>query len=78
MFEALRPSEGPRVREHNNKCMEAKGEGPQDGLRETRAQHALAADAGRTRMQYRVLRRLREALCGLSAVLLHCFDNSSF
>ena len=49
MFEALRPSERPRVREHNNKCMKAKGEGPQDSLRETRAQHALAADAGRTR-----------------------------
>ena len=49
MFEALRPSERPRAREHNNKCMEVKGEGPQDSLRETRAQHALAADAGRTR-----------------------------
>ena len=49
MFEALRPSERPRVRDHNNKCMDAKGEGPHDSLRETRAQHALAADAGRTR-----------------------------
>jgi hypothetical protein len=49
LFEVLRPSERPRVREHNNKCMEVKGEGPQDSLRETRAQHALAADAGRTR-----------------------------
>lgn len=49
MFEALRPSERPRVREHNSKCMKAKGEGPHDSLRETRARHALAADAGRTR-----------------------------
>jgi hypothetical protein len=30
-------------------CMKAKGEGPHDSLRETRARHALAADAGRTR-----------------------------
>jgi hypothetical protein len=37
LFEALRPSERPRVREHNSKCMKAKGEGPHDSLRETRA-----------------------------------------
>jgi hypothetical protein len=43
---ALRPSERPRAREHNSKCMKAKGEGPHDGLRETRARHALAVDAG--------------------------------
>ena len=49
MFEALRPSERPRVREHNSKCMKAKGDGPHDSLRETRARDALAADAGRTR-----------------------------
>jgi hypothetical protein len=49
VFEALRPSERPRVREHNSKCMKAKGEGPHGSLRETRARHALAADAGRTR-----------------------------
>ena len=48
MFEALRPSERPRVREHNSKCMKAKGEGPHDSLRETRARHALAAYAGGT------------------------------
>jgi hypothetical protein len=36
------------AREHNNKCMKAKGEGPQGSLREARAQHALAACAGRT------------------------------
>jgi hypothetical protein len=46
-FEALRPSE--RVHEHNIKCTKAKGEGPHDSLRETRARHAPAADAGRTR-----------------------------
>jgi hypothetical protein len=44
-FEALRPSKRPRVREHNSKCTKAKGEGPHDSLRETRARHALAADA---------------------------------
>jgi hypothetical protein len=35
LFEALRPSERPRVREHNSKCMKAKGEGPHDSLRHT-------------------------------------------
>jgi hypothetical protein len=49
LFEALRPSERPRVREHNSKCTKAKGEGPHGSLREIRARYALAADAGRTR-----------------------------
>jgi hypothetical protein len=48
LFEALRPPERPRAREHNTKCMQAKGEGPHDGLRETRARHALAGHHVRT------------------------------